>query len=132
MQHRESPPPVARRAVVISPSARMLEELEPLLASQLPGRAINYVRVYPSPRDLTGLLGSGLHLVFLDAASDPDQAIPLLGEMARLGPGVQALALLAGNNPDLILRCLRAGAIDFLIQPFTTDQFEAALGKIAR
>jgi pilus assembly protein CpaE len=110
----------------------MLEELEPLLASQLAGRAINYVRAYPSPRDLTGLLGSGSHLVFLDAASDADQAVPLLGEMARLGPGVQALALLAGNNPDLILRCLRAGAVDFLIQPFTADQFEAALAKVAR
>ncbi len=110
----------------------MLEELEPLLASQLPGRAINYVRAYPSPRDLTGLLGSGLHLVFLDIASDADQAVPLLGEMVRLGPGVQALALLAGNNPDLILRCLRAGAVDFLIQPFTADQLEAALAKVAR
>jgi len=52
--------------------------------------------------------------------------------MARLGPGVQVLALLAGNDPDLILRCLRAGASDFLIQPLTVDQLEAALSKVAR
>ena len=48
------------------------------------------------------------------------------------GSGVQVLALLSGNDPDLILRCLRAGAIDFLIQPFTAEQFEAALAKVAR
>src|SRR5579863_6284926 len=114
MQHRDSPPPVARRAVVISPSARMLEELEPLLVSQLPGCTINFLRAYPSPRDLAGALGGGPQLVLLDAVSDRDQAVQLLTDMSRLGPGVQVLALLAGNDPDLILRCLRAGAADFL------------------
>lgn len=110
----------------------MLEELEPLLVSQLPGIAINYVRVYPSPRDLAGLLSGGPQLAFLDMASDIDQAVVLLAEMGRLGSGVQTLALLSGNNPDLIMRCLRAGAADFLIQPFTADQFEAAMTKVAR
>jgi pilus assembly protein CpaE len=131
MQHRDSPLPVARRAVAISPNARMLEELEPLLVSQLPGSAVNYVRSYPSPRDLGGILGGGPQMVFLDVASDA-QGVLLLTEMARMGPFVQVLALLAGNDPDLILRCLRAGAVDFLIQPFTADQFEAALAKVAR
>jgi pilus assembly protein CpaE len=133
MQHRESSPPVARRAVVISPSARMLEELEPLLSSLLPGSAVNYLRTYPSPRDLGGILsGAGPHLIFLDVASDRDMPMQLLAEMARLGAGVQVLALLGGNDPDLILRCLRTGALDFLIQPFTADQFEAAMAKLAR
>jgi pilus assembly protein CpaE len=42
------------------------------------------------------------------------------------------VALLPGNNPDLILRCLRQGAADFLIRPFTTDQIDAAVEKVAR
>jgi pilus assembly protein CpaE len=132
MQHRESSPSVARRVVVISPTPRVLEEMEPLLVSQLPGSAVNYVRTYPSPRDIGGILGGGPHMVCLDVFSDSEQAVPLLIEMSRMGPGVQVLALLAGNNPDLILRCLRAGAADFLIQPFTADQFEAAMAKVAR
>jgi pilus assembly protein CpaE len=132
MQHRESPPPVVRRVVVISPSARMLEELEPLLVSQLPGSAVNYVRSYPSPRDLSAVISGGSHLVFLDVASDRVQAIQLLGDISRLSPGLQVMALLDGNDPDLILRCLRTGAADFLIQPFTADQLEAALAKVAR
>jgi pilus assembly protein CpaE len=131
MQHRESPP-VTRRAAVISPSARVLEELEPLLISQLAGYPVNYVRSYPSPRDLGVVLGTGPHLIFLDVVSDRDQAVQLLGEMARLGPSVQVIALLGDNDPDLILRCLRTGALDFLIQPFTADQLEAALRKLAR
>src|SRR5262249_46251326 len=133
MQHRESPPPALRRAVVISPNVRMLEELQPLLAAHLPAAETNQLRNYPSPRDLSGAIGgSASYLIFLDVSSDRDQANQLLGEMARFGSGVQVLALLSGNDPDLILRCLRSGAIDFLIQPFTPDQFESALAKVAR
>lgn len=133
MQHHESSSPFTKRAVVISPNARMLGELEPLFGTHLPGVSTNYLRGYPSPRDLSATLGGGSsHLIFLDAVSDHDQAMRLLGELVRLGPGVQVLALLAGNDSDLILRCLRAGAVDFLIQPFTGDQLEAALAKLAR
>src|SRR5579863_2603399 len=133
MQHRGSPPPALRRAVVISPNAQILQELQPLLASHLPGAETNLLRNYPSPRDLSGAIGGGApHLIFLDVSSDRDQANQLLSEMGRFGSGVQVLALLSGNDPDLILRCLRAGAIDFLIQPFTADQVESALAKVAR
>jgi pilus assembly protein CpaE len=45
---------------------------------------------------------------------------------------VVVVALLTGNDPDLILRCLRQGAGEFLIRPFTPDQLEAALQKLSR
>lgn len=111
----------------------MTEELERLLASNLAGVPVSYIRSYPSPRDLPGAMGTGSpHLVFLDVNSDREQAVQLLAEMSRLGPSVQVLAMMTGNEPDFILRCLRAGALDFLIQPFTGDQLDAALSKVAR
>jgi pilus assembly protein CpaE len=42
------------------------------------------------------------------------------------------IALFDGDDPDLILRCLRAGALDFLIQPFSGEQIDSALSKLAR
>jgi pilus assembly protein CpaE len=133
MQQREAPPSASRRAVVIGPNSRMADELEPLLQTHLPGVPISHVRNYPSPRDLAGAMGGGTpHLVFLDAVSDHEQALQLMTEMVRLGPSIQVIALLSGNDPDLMLRCLRTGAIDFLIQPFTGDQIEAAQAKLAR
>ncbi len=111
----------------------MVRELAPLLESHLTGSSINFVSSYPSPRDVGSALGGGaLQLVFLDMASDPERALQLLGEMARLGSNVHVLALLSGNDPDFILRCLRAGAADFLLQPFTDDQIEGVLAKIAK
>jgi pilus assembly protein CpaE len=132
MQNRESPAsPASRRAVVISPNPRLAEELRKLLTAHLPGASVNHFDRYPSPRDVSGSgLGSGPQLTFLDVVSDREQALELLGELGRLG--CQVVALLAGNEPDFILRCLRAGAVDFLLQPFTADQLDGALAKLAR
>jgi pilus assembly protein CpaE len=133
MQHHDTAPSASRRAVVISPNGRMAEELETLLQSRMAGSPTSHIRTYPSPRDLSGALGGGTaHLVFLDVNSDREQAIPLLAEIVRLGPSVQVIALLTGNDPDFILRCLRAGAADFLMHPFTADQIDAVLQKISR
>ena len=133
MPTRDPPVYASRRAIVISPNARMLDELDPLLAEHLAAVPLSHLRNYPSPRDLLGAIGGGTpHLVFLDVISDRDQALQLIGEMARLGPMVHVIALLAGNDPDYILRCLRAGAAEFLVQPFTAEQMETALSKLAR
>ncbi len=133
MSRSEAPSATAKRAVVISPNSRMADELSPLLTTHLPGVASSHVRSYPSPRDLGGAMGGGgAHLIFLDVVTDPEQSLQLLGEMARMGPSIQVVALLTGNDPDAMLRCLRGGAADFLIQPFTGEQFEGVLAKIAR
>jgi pilus assembly protein CpaE len=125
--------PTSRRAIAISPNSPMLNELEPLLAPHLGGNPLNRLQAYPSPRELPSVLAGGVsHLVLLDAATDSDQALQLLDELSRMGPHMQVIALLGGNDPDFILRCLRAGATDFLIQPFTSDQVEAAFEKLAR
>ena len=111
----------------------MVNELEPLLIPHLAGVSLSRLQLYPSPRDLVGVVGSRItNLVLLDAVSDRDQALQILEELGRMGASVRVVALLGNNDPDYILRCLRAGASDFLIQPFTADQVEAAFGKLAR
>ena len=133
MSKSQGPVTPSKRAVVISPNMRMADELSPLLITHLPGVPSTHVRNYPSPRDAAGAMGGGeLHLCFLDVVSDPEQALQLLSELSRMGPMIQVVALLSGNDPDAMLRCLRSGAVDFLIQPFTGDQIEGVLAKLAR
>jgi pilus assembly protein CpaE len=117
----------------MSPNSPMVEELDPLLQSHVKAVSFSRLKSYPTPPDLPGAIGGGApHLVFLDVFSDRDQAVVLIEEMVKLGPQVQVIALLGGNDPDLVLRCLRAGAVDFLIQPFSGEQIEGALSKLAR
>src|SRR5450432_3065588 len=125
--------PISRRPLAISPNAPLLDQLEQLLAGHLGGVGLHRLQAYPSPRDLPNMLPAGSqHLVFLDTASDPNQSLQLLEEIGRTGQHIQVIALLASNEPDFILRCLRAGASDFLILPLTADQVDAAFGKLTR
>jgi pilus assembly protein CpaE len=124
---------ISRRPLALSPNAPLLDQLEQLLTTHLGGVALHRLQAYPSPRDLPNLLPAGSpHLIFLDTASDPTQSVQLLEEIGRIGNHVQVIALLPSDEPDFILRCLRAGASDFLILPLTADQVDSAFGKLAR
>jgi pilus assembly protein CpaE len=117
----------------MSPNAPRADELEAVLSTQVGDTAIHRLQAYPSPRDLPSALAAGIgHLVFLDISSVPEQALELLGEMARMSPNVHVIAVLDGHDPDLILRCLRAGALEFLVHPFTVDQVDSAFSKLTR
>jgi len=132
MQRHDPALPTPRRAIVVSPDRLLVAELEPLLLQQLAGVPLSHHASYPAPRDVLSQLGpSPAQIIFLDVPSSPEQALALLAELTRVA-GTQVLAVLAGNDPDSILKCLRAGASDFLLRPVTADQMEAALGKLAR
>lgn len=104
-----------------------------MLKAQMPETSVERVNGYPTPQMLTSAAdGAENFLIFLDAVSNFDQAIELLQEVGRRSQQFQFIALLANNNPEAILRCLRAGAADFLVQPFSEDQLTAALSKMAR
>jgi len=132
MQQREVPL-AARRVVIITPNLQMAEELDPLVTAHLAAAQLTHLRNYPSPRELGGILGQGNHFIcFLDVATNSDRAFDLLKELGHPGLQVQTIALLDGDDPNLILRCMRAGASDFLIQPFSSEQIQGALGKLSR
>jgi pilus assembly protein CpaE len=111
----------------------MAEELEPLLAAHLVSAQFTHLRQYPSARELGSLFSQGNYfLCFLDVDSSADQALDLLKEFGQTGLHVQIIAVLSGDNSDLILRCMRAGAADFLIQPFNAEQILGAMAKLSR
>lgn len=70
----------------------------------------------------------GCNICFLDAATNPEQAQMLLPELAAIVPVV---ALHPRNDADLILRCLRRGACEFIADP-TVDVVRGVLERLAR
>jgi pilus assembly protein CpaE len=72
------------------------------------------------------------NLCLLEVGDPPDRALGLIPDLLRLDPKLPIVAVLSSNDPELVLRCLRHGASDFLMQPFTSEQVEGALQKIAR
>ena len=110
----------------------MAVELRRLLAGELPTAALTVLGTCPSRAALAELVASGMQLCFLDVASDQGTAFAAMSVLGSSCPEVPVFALLRSNDPDLILQCLRQGASEFLIQPFTSDQFRGALAKMSR
>ncbi len=81
---------------------------------------------YPCSGTLVGVLEqSGCNVCFLDAATDPERAQLLISE---LSPSLPVVVLHPRNDADLILRCLRRGACEFIAEPAA----EAVLGVFER
>ncbi len=119
------------QVLLICPANRMSAELARTLAAELPAARLTIVDCYPSRAEATRL-ATKVEVCFLDVASDAASAAGLLSWLGAVAPGVPVVSLLPANNPDLILRCLRGGADDFLIQPFTSEQVRAVLRKLVR
>jgi pilus assembly protein CpaE len=117
--------------LLICPNSRMSAELAGALASELPAARLVIVDNYPNRAEATRLAGK-VEFCLLDVDSEVTAAAALLAWLGAVAPGVPVISLLRSNDPDLILRCLRGGADDFLIQPFTADQLRAVLKKLAR
>ena len=52
--------------------------------------------------------------------------------MAAMAPSIPVVVILNANNPDLILRCLRQGAAEFLLQPLSTEQLHPVLERLSQ
>ena len=121
------------KALLICPSKPMAHELGPILSHGLPLAPVLTINTYPNRRQLVDVLKSfEPALCFLDMTSGAAAAFQAMAELHTLAPAVPVIALLAPNAQDIVLQCLRQGAADFLVQPFTTDQIDACVDKIAK
>jgi pilus assembly protein CpaE len=121
------------KTLLICPDSRMSAHFLPLAALQVSLGPVFELPSYPYRSVLNETLtGKNAQFCFLDASSDPDRALSTIESLLSIQPGIQIVVLLSGNDPDLILRSLRQGAAEFLIEPFTTDQLRPALEKLAR
>jgi len=71
---------------------------------------------------------AGCDICFLDVATNPEHAQQLIGELA---PAVPVVALHNRADADLILRCLRRGACEFLTDP-TPDALRNLFSRLWR
>lgn len=124
--------PDSARALLVAPDRQMADELRLLIESQQPRTALTVLESYPSRAALAEYAALGLQCCFLDIASDSGTAFAALSMLNSSCPEVPVFALLRSNDPDLILQCLRQGASEFLIQPFTGEQLRNALAKLSR
>lgn len=109
----------------------MSAELSGALACELPGATIAALHVYPE-RSQAQAMATEAQICFLDVTTDAAAASDIMASLAAELPYLSVIVLLRSNDPDLILKCLRRGATEFLLQPFTHEQLAVVLAKLAR
>ena len=121
------------RILTICPNPGVRNELAQLLQKYgLPDPIAEEV-TFPDVRSMGQLLTAHRpNLCFVDATLATRDALASIQAISQNDAGIGVVALLPGDDPDLILKCLRQGAREFLIQPFTPDQIEASLNKLIR
>ena len=116
------------KPLVIFPNATMALRMKAAF-EELGFDDVTYVSQYPKAGALAGMLAQeGSNICILDVASNPEHGLLLISEAAAAVPVV---ALNPHNDADLILRCLRRGAGEFLSDA-SAEQVGEVLERLAR
>ncbi len=117
----------AWKPLVVCPHGEMARKIQGSLGELGLGGFREAVE-YPRMGTLAGVAAqSGANICFLDVASNQEHGLMLISEAAPVFPVV---ALNPRNDADLILRCLRRGACEFLSDP-TPEQVRGVLERLA-
>jgi len=121
------------KALFICPNPKIARDLGPLLSRYLPAFSAQEINDYPTRQKMAEVLATQhISICFLEVSDAPEQGLAVIMELLRADPKLPIVVVLSSNDPEMVLRCLRQGASDFLMQPFTGEQVEAALQKISR
>ena len=121
------------KALFICPNQKIIRDLAPLLRKHLPTFSGHDLNAYPMRHQLGEVvLAETPNLCLLEIGEPGDAGIGIIPDLLRIDAKLPIIVVLPSNDPELVLRCLRQGASDFLIPPFTADQVEGALQKVAR
>jgi pilus assembly protein CpaE len=121
------------RILTICPNPTIRKELVQLVQKFGLPEPIADEYFYPDPRSLGQLLTAHQpNLCFVDVTHSLKEGLDAIHTISQTDSGIGIVALLSGNDPEVILKCLRQGASEFLIHPLNAEQLEASLNKLIR
>jgi pilus assembly protein CpaE len=124
-------PAITWKPLLICPHADLSHKLSAIWrAMEEPQPIVESPRYIDRPALSELIEGHGVTLCFVEMGSDRELALGVVRASRDLG--IPVIALHTGNDPDLILSCLRQGAVEFLFLPFTVEQFRSALDRLAK
>jgi len=111
---------------VISPDEHLRNAATIALGEFHTGPIREFISYPPNLDDVARSLGSNFDIIFVDLDSDPEYALELVENICSRGMGT-AIVYSAQADPDLLVRCMRAGAREYLMLPFAKEEVAEAL-----
>jgi len=81
---------------------------------------------YPGFDDVPRLLDPGYDVIIVELDSDPEQALDIVEHICG-SSSATVMVYSASTDPELLVRCMRAGAREFLTQPIARGTIAEAL-----
>jgi pilus assembly protein CpaE len=95
--------------------------------TEIPGCDIKEFSDYPASLDeVPKLLEARFDVLIIDLDSSPEYALELVESLCANGQAT-VMVYSAQTNPDMLVRCMRAGAREFLTMPFASGVIAEAL-----
>ena len=111
---------------VISPDEQRRNAATSALAEFQGGSIQEFVSYPPSLDDVSQTLGHNFDVVLIDLDSDPEYALDLVESISIRGLAT-TMVFSTRTDQELLLRCMRAGAREFLTLPFDAGVMAEAL-----
>lgn len=83
-------------------------------------------RQYPDLDDVSQLLDAGYDVIIIDLDSNPEQALDLVEHICSHS-STTVMVYSARSDSEMLVRCMRAGAREFLTPPFSQGSLAEAL-----
>src|SRR5579875_1565939 len=83
--------------------------------------------VYPDLDDVHHMIEAGYNVIIIDLDSNPEQALDLIEHICIRNSAITVMVYSAQADHDLLVRCMRAGAREFLTLPLSQNTVAEAL-----
>jgi len=93
-------------------------------------RIREYITYPPGNEAVAGLLKQQFSVVIVDLDSDPEYALELVHNICIDG-STNVIVISEKPRPELLMRCMRAGAREFLPIPISSSAMAEALGRVS-
>ncbi len=111
---------------VISPDEQRRSAATTALGECQNGLIREFITYPPNLNDVSRMLENNFDVIFIDLDTDPEYALDLVESICTLGLAT-AIVYSAQADPDLLVRCMRAGAREYLMLPFDKGEMTEAL-----
>src|SRR5579872_7073236 len=96
------------KALFICHNPKVNRDLAALFSHHLPSFSAHDMEAYPTRLQLANLFAAeSLKLCLLEITEPHEKALAVIGDLLRVDSKLPIVAVLPGNDPELILRCLR-------------------------
>jgi pilus assembly protein CpaE len=83
--------------------------------------------LYPAFDDLPGILETDCDGVIIDLDANPEQAFEVIENLCSSNNSITVMVYSAHSDPQMLVRCMRAGAREFLTEPVLASSAGEAL-----